>query len=120
MSDWTPAPTLADLPLFAPPPRPTQRRTTDAYSGHAPTNGSPTSQSAASRIEPKRPSLREVVFLAVVQAGEAGLTRLEIAQQTGIKENTVNARCAELINAGRIREPKGYERDTRGILVEYK
>lgn len=67
-----------------------------------PHNGTETSRAAAESIKESAPNLRERIHAAIAAVGWPGMTRDEIAQQTGISPNTVRPRVIELINAGRL------------------
>jgi len=79
-----------------------------------PHNGTPTSIEAARKIAPKAASLRAVVYGAICMAGASGATRSEIAACTGIKKDTVNARCSELLTRGLVKQVG--RRDGEGLL----
>lgn len=87
--------------LFAPPPPP-------------PHNGTETSREAARKIAPKAASLRAVVYDAICMAGAAGATRSEIANSTGIKKDTANARVSELLSRTLVKQIG--KRDGEGLL----
>lgn len=65
---------------------------------------SETSKAAALRIQPKASGLRYEVLSVIVDAGEAGLTRREIEQVTGMLTQTVTPRLNELEQSGEIRK----------------
>ena len=78
-----------------------------------PHNGTETSKAAAERERPAAEGHRVEIFECLALT-PYGMTRLEIAERTGIKENTVNARCADLLKAGAIVEHG--VRDGRKVL----
>jgi hypothetical protein len=70
-----------------------------AHDDPLPHNGTETSKAAAERERPAAEGHRLEIFECLA-LNPRGLTRLEIAERTGIKENTVNARAADLLKAG--------------------
>lgn len=66
--------------------------------------GSETSREAALSIAPKASGLRYEVLSVIVDAGEAGATRKEIEQVTGMLTQTVTPRLVELEQSGEIRK----------------
>lgn len=76
-------------------------------------NGTPTSKAAAERVQPTAGGKRRAVLVALMFAPK-GLTRLELVAETGMLENTCNARCAEVLKAGWAREDG--ERDGRKVV----
>jgi hypothetical protein len=64
-----------------------------------PDNGTATSKAAAERARPAAETDRLAIFECLV-LNPQGLTRLEIHERTGIKENTVNGRANDLVRAG--------------------
>lgn len=66
-------------------------------------NGTATSRAAAEAIWPHVRGIKRAVLDEIHKAPE-GLTRLELVERTGLKENTVNGRCAELLRAGLVVE----------------
>lgn len=80
-----------------------------------PHNGTPTSIDASKRAEGVAGEQREIVFSLIALAGSNGLTRAEIISATGLRENSVNPRVWELMNAGRIAGLG--RRDGRQVLV---
>lgn len=86
-----------DLPIFKSPPH----------------NGTATSKAAADRIAPKAGTMRARV-LEAIRLAPNGLTRAEVVARVGIKENSVNGRCSELLGAGLVREDG--QRDGRAVL----
>lgn len=64
--------------------------------GTAPYSDLDTSRDAAVAIEPKRPTLREIVFNAIENSGANGLTDFEIEHRTRLKHQTASARRREL------------------------
>lgn len=70
-----------------------------------------TRQAAAADNAPRRLSQREVVYQYIASRGAQGATRKEIAEATGLSENSVRPRIAELArqydNAGS--RPQVYE-----------
>lgn len=107
-----------DVPLRASRPGLRERRE-ELYGGSAPAvAGSPTSVATAKRIEPKRLSWREKVFLYIESRGTIGATRKEIAVALAISENTVRPRVCELVAMNRVQEaPHGATRDECAILL---
>lgn len=79
----------------------------------APHNGTETSKAAARRVQPYCSGMRREVLVALMFARE-GLTREELVRETGIKENSVNGRCAEIV-AARWATEDG-EREGRKVL----
>lgn len=75
-------------------------------------NGTPTSVKAAQEIDPHRPTQRQRILHALDECGP--LTRAELVARTGLKENAVNPRCAELLLLRKLK-PCG-ERDGREVL----
>lgn len=63
-----------------------------------------TSIAAAERIAADAPNLRGKVYAAIVEAGERGMTRQEISDQTGMKLQTVCGRVFELKGFGLVYE----------------
>jgi len=78
-----------------------------------PHNGTLTSIKAAERVWPHIGGMKRVI-LDKLAARPNGLTRSEIVAATGLKENTVNGRCSELITMGMAYEDG--ERDGRKVL----
>jgi DNA-directed RNA polymerase specialized sigma24 family protein len=111
-------PHLHDLEHARSPKR--RQPTTDTATGDLfapappPHNGTETSREAARKIAPKAGALRAVVCDAICLAGPAGATRSEIANATGIKKDTVNARCSELLTRGLVKQVG--KRDGEGLL----
>lgn len=122
--------TMNDLPLFAPAapraaaprrapdvapnakvrveraPRPPRPARTAYLGGTVPSVRTATSEAAAARVEPKRPSQRQRVLAFVAGRGGAGATRPEIAATTGLSENTVRPRVCELLADAQIVESR--------------
>jgi hypothetical protein len=65
---------------------------------------SETSREAALRIAPKASGLRYEVLSVIIDAGEAGMTRREIEEATGMLTQTVTPRLVELEQSGDIRK----------------
>lgn len=65
---------------------------------------SSTSVAAADGIRPTAARLREVVYAAIRDAGEHGLTDEEMLQATGLQPSTGRPRRVELVQAGRVRD----------------
>jgi hypothetical protein len=62
---------------------------------------------------------RAQVFAALLHAGVTGMTREEIAKETGIKESTLCGRIAELKESGTVIEPDGLKRpSSAGVNVQ--
>jgi hypothetical protein len=62
---------------------------------------------------------RAMVFAALLHAGVSGLTREEIARETGIKESSLCGRLAELKESGTVIEPEGLKRlSSSGVMVQ--
>jgi len=78
-----------------------------------PHNHTITSIKAAERVWPHIGGMKRVI-LDKLAARPNGLTRSEIVAATGLKENTVNGRCSELITMGMAYEDG--ERDGRKVL----
>ena len=78
----------------------------------APHNGTETSKAAAKRVAPKAAGYRLQMLDALNQVG--GMTRAEIVAFTGLLENTVNGRSAEILEAKWAREDG--VRDGRKVL----
>lgn len=81
-----------------------------------PDNGTPTSQTAAQKVAPYTPTQRQRIVEAIRTHGP--MTRLEISQVTGIKENAVNGRCSagELCHPLHPQLQHVGERDGREVL----
>ena len=101
--------------------RPKRRTpTTDTATGDlfAPTppphNGTETSKAAAKKVAPHVSAMRAQVYDAICMAGPAGATRSDIANNTGIKKDTVNARVSELLTRGLVKQIG--KRDGEGLL----
>lgn len=58
-----------------------------------------TSASAARRVAPKAPTMRERLAALLVAVGPRGMTRKELMVASGIIRDTVNARVVELLRA---------------------
>jgi Fic family protein len=78
-----------------------------------PHNGTPTSIKAAERVWPHIRGMKRLI-LDKLAARPNGLTRSEIVAATGLKENSVNGRCTELVEMGMAYEDG--ERDGRKVL----
>lgn len=63
-----------------------------------------TSQEAALFIEPYRATARAKVFLAIIRAGQNGITDEEISELLKMSQNTARPRRIELFEAGLIEE----------------
>src|SRR5690242_7769430 len=64
---------------------------------------SETSKAAALRIVPKAEGMRYEVLSVIADAGDAGATRKEVEQATGMLTQSVTPRICELKEAGLIR-----------------
>lgn len=78
-----------------------------------PHNHTITSIKAAERVWPHIGGMKRVILDRLAAAPD-GLTRSEIVAATGLKENTVNGRCSELITMAMAYEDG--ERDGRKVL----
>lgn len=67
-------------------------------------NKTQTSIEAAIAKEPTAATDRERVLGVIRRAGDRGLTREEIAQKSGLSENSVRPRCCELLKSGHIKK----------------
>lgn len=76
-------------------------------------NGTATSKAAAERVQPSAGSMR-IDVLRALMFNYKGLTRSEIVAEAGLIENTVNARCRELVETGLAYEDG--ERDGRKVV----
>lgn len=78
-----------------------------------PTNGTPTSNAAAERIEPATGTLRRLVLDYVRQCGEIGATDEEMQHALEMNPSTQRPRRQELEKLGYIRRIDGFTRPTR-------
>lgn len=76
---------------------------------------SETSREAALRIQPKASGLRYEVLSVIIDAGEAGATRREIEQATGMLTQTVTPRLVELEQSGEIRKLTYFDIESRSV-----
>lgn len=76
---------------------------------------SETSREAALSIAPKASGLRYEVLSVIVDAGEAGATRKEIEQVTGMLTQTVTPRLVELEQSGEIRKLTFFDIESRSV-----
>jgi hypothetical protein len=94
---------------------PTDTATGDLFApAPPPHNGTETSKAAAKKVAPHVSAMRAQVYDAICVAGPAGVTRSDIASATGIKKDTVNARCSELLTRGLVKQVG--KRDGEGLL----
>lgn len=69
-----------------------------------PSNGTATSDAAASSIRPHAETLRAFVYQFVRSRGDYGATRHEIEAAIGLAGNTVRPRVCELMNSHKLVE----------------
>jgi predicted HTH transcriptional regulator len=72
-------------------------------------------ETALERLAPHLSGLRGRVYVGIQEHGP--ITRDRLAEKLGIKENTVNGRCAELLKASLIRI-SGYDRTSGRAMLE--
>lgn len=78
---------------------------------------SETSREAALRIAPKASGLRYEVLSVIIDAGEAGMTRREIEEATGMLTQTVTPRLVELEQSGEIRKLGYFDVESRSVKI---
>lgn len=79
-----------------------------------------TSIAAAERIASDAPTLRGKVYTAIVEAGEAGVTRQEICDRLGMKLQTVCGRVFELKEFGLVYEGEEAREGRRVVRARRK
>ena len=79
-------------------------------------NRTATSRAAADRVRPNAATMRAKVLTCVEAAGEPGITRQEIADELGMRLQTVCGRANELLRSGDVYELTDRRRDGRKIL----
>lgn len=69
-----------------------------------------TSAEAAIANREKRPSHRELVLAALIEAGPSGLNDFELASKVGLQQTSCGVRRCELVKLGKVRALEGVRR----------